>query len=604
LQALKTSKLTEAASAEDIFYLVSAMKDSGLEVDKTKVTEVINKIKAKDSTALTMAYILQTVAKLGLSKASIKPYLDLANDVLDQADELNGNQLFFERGIFTTTMVAQGVADIITSYGEMEGISEPKLVKLINFLYTRRHSTNLRAAAHLAAALKAFSHNAVVTPVSITLGAQPLDDSKEQFAAGAEVHHASPKLRLRLFTLGGDSLNPTKITLKAAGLYAIQGPNKIRVLTGPAERGSFSSPDGKSYFELSLASANGSLPTRNWYELELSARWKGESSKQRILGLSNVQLPLRVLANPKIVDSIMKVGDGAHDKYQTEIKLKPGSRITGSGASGSIPIEIGQRMLLSLRFVDDDPAETPLTVHQAFVQFTHQETDQSITFVCNEVAAVGIASAKAYQLKLDPEGSAADFDNMDGIYKMELLAGDSLFSKPLLWHMADVSLHFTGPRGLDSARRAADAADISRQKSPSSAGMKRAGSNPLIGTGPTKAKPGIEHVFRPPERRAPRPLAWAFTVLCAVPLLGLLISWSMIGFNLWNFRFSLSAIVFHAGFIAILVLYYIYWCYLDMFTTLGYLTVLAVPTFLAGNSVLRAQLAARQASPTSNTTKK
>ncbi|TPP67252.1 Oligosaccharyltransferase complex subunit delta [Fasciola gigantica] len=594
LQALQKSFLNEDASAEDVFYLVSAMKYGGVGVDKNKVLEIINKIKAKDSTPSTMAYVFQTVVKLNLSRAFLKPFFDAVNDVLDQADELNGNQLFFEKGIFTTTMASKGIADLLTSYGEMEGISEAKLTKLINFLYIRRHSTNLRAAAHLAAALRAFSRGPLITPVSITLGAQPPVNFVESFATGGEVYRASPKLQLRLFSLWGESLTPNEVTVKGSGLYAIQGPNRIRVLTGPSERGLFSSPDDKSYFELSLASTDNSFPAPNWYELELSVQQKSNKTKRMLLGASTVQLPLRVLANPKIVEPVLKIGDGTHDKHQTEVKLEPNSHTTGS-------ITIGQKMLLSFRLVDNDTDETPLTAHQAFVQFTHKETGQSITFVCHEIVATGAANAKAYQLKLDPESSSEDFDNLDGIYKVELFVGDSLFLKPIAWHMADLSLQFSGPRGSDSARRIADAADVSRQKSPSAAGMKRAnGLNPLIGTGPTKAKPGIEHVFRPPERRAPRPLAWTFTALCAVPLLGLLIAWGVIGFNLSNFRLSLSAIIFHAGFIAILVLYCVYWYSLDMFTTLGYLCVLSLPTFLAGNSVLRAQLAARQALSGSN----
>ncbi|KAA0195323.1 Oligosaccharyltransferase complex subunit delta [Fasciolopsis buskii] len=547
-----------------------------------------------------MAYLFQTVVKLGLSKAFMKPFFDAINDVLEQADELNGNQLFFEKGIYTTTMASKGIADLLNSYGETGGISEAKLTKLVNFLYVRRHSTNLRAAAHLVAALKAFAQGQIITPISIALGTQSAANFVNMFATGGALHAVSPRLHLRLFDLWGESLSPKKFTVKAAGLYAIRGPNKLRELTGPEERGLFSSPNDTSYFELSLAYKDGSLPAPNWYELEITIQQKVNKTNTMLLG-ANVQLPLRVLVHPKVVEPLLKIGDGAHDKYQTDIKLTPNSRATGSGISGSIPVEIGQGLLLSFRIVDNRTGETPLTAHQAFVQFTHQETGQSITFICHESAATEFANAKVYQLNLDFENSAEDFDNLDGIYKMELLAGDSLFSKPIQWHMADVNLHFGGPRGSDSTRRIAEAADISRQKSPTAAGMKRAnGLNPLVGTGPTKAKHSIEHVFRPPERRAPRPLAWAFTALCALPLLGLLISWSIIGFNLSNFRLSLSAIIFHTGFIAILVLYCIYWFKLDMFTTLGYLGILGVPTFLAGNSVLRAQLAARQALPRAN----
>lgn len=48
---------------------------------------------------------------------------------------------------------------------------QAKLTKLVNFLYVRRHSTNLRAAAHLVAALKAFAQGQIIvscfTPTEI-----------------------------------------------------------------------------------------------------------------------------------------------------------------------------------------------------------------------------------------------------------------------------------------------------------------------------------------------------------------------------------------------------------------------------------------------------
>lgn len=63
------------------------------------------------------------------------------------------------------------------------------------------------------------------------------------FATGGALHAVSPRLHLRLFDLWGESLSPKKFTVKAAGLYAIRGPNKLRELTGPEERGLFSSPN-------------------------------------------------------------------------------------------------------------------------------------------------------------------------------------------------------------------------------------------------------------------------------------------------------------------------------------------------------------------------
>nr|AAP06361.1 similar to GenBank Accession Number AK004968 putative ribophorin II in Mus musculus [Schistosoma japonicum] len=162
--------------------------------------------------------------------------------------------------------------------------------------------------------------------------------------------------------------------------------------------------------------------------------------------------------------------------------------------------------------------------------------------------------------------------------------------------MFDVDLQFIGVAGEDTKRRITQATDISRQESSSPAGSKRASTpSAIIGFGPTSAKPEINHLFRTPEKRAPPFLALSFTILCLLPLLGLIIAWSTIGINVSNFKFSISNIAFHAGLISICYLYFVYWCRLDMFTTLRYLSILSVPTFLAGHSVLRAHVIAKQA---------
>ncbi|OON16139.1 hypothetical protein X801_08051 [Opisthorchis viverrini] len=217
--------------------------------------------------------------------------------------------------------------------------------------------------------------------------------------------------------------------------------------------------------------------------------------------------------------------DAAHEHHIADIKFQPGQQYTAATPDGAINIDHGQQLLVNIGLTEDSDTKTPLTAHQVFLQLTHQETKQAITFVLDESSDSKIADAKSYRIRLDKDRSADEFDHLGGIYTMELLVGDVLFDKPLLWHMANVHLHFTGPTHSDSAKRTAASVDISRQRSPSTAGMKRAsGPSSLIGTGPTKAKPGIEHMFRPADKRAPRPLAWAFTIACAVPLLGLLIT--------------------------------------------------------------------------------
>ncbi|CAB4024697.1 dolichyl-diphosphooligosaccharide--glycosyltransferase subunit 2-like, partial [Paramuricea clavata] len=111
--------------------------------------------------------------------------------------------------------------------------------------------------------------------------------------------------------------------------------------------------------------------------------------------------------------------------------------------------------------------------------------------------------------------------------------------------------------------------------------------------GQFKRKPEIEHMFRQPEKRPPKTVSTAFTILALLPLLILFVAWLKLGVNLSNFQFSIPAIVFHVGLGGIFLLMYAFWTCLNMFSTLKLLGLVGSVTFLAGNSLL-ASLAAQR----------
>ncbi|CAH8297852.1 unnamed protein product, partial [Schistosoma turkestanicum] len=203
--------------------------------------------------------------------------------------------------------------------------------------------------------------------------------------------------------------------------------------------------------------------------------------------------------------------------------LTPGKLYKASTSSGAITLEVNHHITIDLNLVDSK--QITLTAHQVFIQLTHQKTQQAITFTCTETIKNKQSIKKNYKLLLDPDASAAEFDYLSGIYKVDLIVGDSSIKAPILWHMFDLDLRFIGEAGDETKRRIEEATDISRQESSSPAGSKRAfTASAIIGSGPTTAKPEIDHVFRTPEKRAPPVLALSFTVLCLLPLLGLVIA--------------------------------------------------------------------------------
>ena len=96
--------------------------------------------------------------------------------------------------------------------------------------------------------------------------------------------------------------------------------------------------------------------------------------------------------------------------------------------------------------------------------------------------------------------------------------------------------------------------------------------------------PEIKHLFREPEKRPAPVVSYVFVLLCLLPIAIMLIGWMWIGVGFSGF--GLSSLGFHVGLGAIFTLYYYFWLQLNMFTTMKYLLMVGVVTFLCGNNLL------------------
>jgi len=201
-----------------------------------------------------------------------------------------------------------------------------------------------------------------------------------------------------------------------------------------------------------------------------------------------------------------------------------------------------------------------MAAHQTFVRLTNLNTKQEIIFVTE------VDNSNTNKFDLDVGAGAKDFASVSGKYSMELIVGDAVIENPFSWLLADISLTF--PEG-----------GVAKPDSLSQYAKKTE----------------IKHKFNEPEKRPPATVSLAFTGLVLAPLAILLILWLRIGVNVANFPFTLSAVGFHVCLGAIFGLYYCYWTQLNMFVTLKYLGILAIPTFFFGNRLLSGLASKRKA---------
>lgn len=178
-----------------------------------------------------------------------------------------------------------------------------------------------------------------------------------------------------------------------------------------------------------------------------------------------------------------------------------------------IEADYHQKVVMKFSLKSESSGEL-FTPHQAFVRLTNQKTKQEIFFVAEP------EPSKVFKFDLDVGATAKDsFGSLSGKYKMDLIVGDAVIQNPFEWNVGVLSLTF----GEDAAKPSKDKDAM------------------------YSARPKIEHMFRIPEKRPPKAVSTAFTVLVFLPLVIMLIVWIKLGANLSNFQFSLGSIVFHLG---------------------------------------------------------
>nr|CAG4641640.1 EOG090X04WQ [Eurycercus lamellatus] len=303
-------------------------------------------------------------------------------------------------------------------------------------------------------------------------------------------------------------------------------------------------------FELDLMSSN---PGKGVYRVALSASASSEES--RLVGNVGALVEVKVLTKIAIEEAELGTADS---DQSTAAKLR---KINFPQKNDGI-LEADSHQKLILKFLLREPHSKDLvTVHQAFIRLTHRESQQEIFFVAEPDVN------DAYKFDLDLATKAKDFLYLSGLYSMDLIIGDAVIENPTVWQVAELQLSFS---------------------SSSSGQAKQSGTPDMY-----HPRPEIKHMFREPEKRPPAIVSNAFTLLVILPFVlfvGLTIK---LGINVSNLSFSVSALGFHLSIGAIFGLFICFWLFLNMFQTLKWLAILALPAFISGNYMLT-QIAAKR----------
>jgi oligosaccharyltransferase complex subunit delta (ribophorin II) len=227
-----------------------------------------------------------------------------------------------------------------------------------------------------------------------------------------------------------------------------------------------------------------------------------------------------------------------------------------NAASGSLTAKAGQYLYVTFS-VTDAATKEELKPHQAFVRLTNTATGVASYFVAKPDPSG--AEAGRHKLELAVGDRKALRDAVEaGDYAVHVIVGDAALENPVEWKVAAVNLQPPAP---------AAKAPVPLY------------TTPLLHESDTALAPlrEIAHSFRTPERR---PHA-VVSLVAACAVVAVLVGWVLYVLSLPGLRFSvpwassLWVFGFHGSFAAVLGLFALYWLRLDMFTTLGYLALLA-----------------------------
>lgn len=529
----------EEASSSVLSYAVASMILLRYDVDESITARFIERAKDNDSPA--SASLSFYTASLLPKSAELKAIVDMVEDIIAQADEIDNRMLQFEGELSITSGIVRGIIALSEQQGKAL-MKQEVILKFSQFFMSRKYVYTNKDMHSLLIVLAALSNNQHQVPVVLSVYEKNTITKED------------PLLKIRVTNLLDQTIPDVKVTLKQFTSADDDVLFEDHVLQKSSE-GDYIRLDNEiasgfiaaHVFQLDVISHN---PPRGHYKAVFNVGLNN-GIKKFVTG-GTFQVPCSVLA--KIAVGNVKIGTSDNDAKtataNTALQFM-------DKLDKIIDADYHQKILMTF-VLTEMSSDVPVIAHQTFIRLVHEISSQEIFFVAES------DSENKYKFTLDIGATAKDsFNNLSGNYKMSLLVGDSTIEVPIHWAIGTVSLKFK-----DDTQDQNDAQSLS-------------------------PKPVIEHMFRIPEKRPSKIVSTIFTVLVFSPLLVMIGIWIQVGANLSNFQLTFSTAVFHVGLAGIFGLYYMFWIQFDMFQTLKLLVLVGGLTFLGGNSMLAKMAADR-----------
>ncbi|KAH9418812.1 proteasome regulatory particle base subunit [Dermatophagoides pteronyssinus] len=510
----------------DIYRAGLSLANMGKPLDSAKFSRLLIEALKREDSLLNTGLAFQLASKFS-KPLDQNPFVEKIADVIVQADEVNAKYLQFEGGLGVSSAVIRGIYQLATAANKPVGITAAQATKFVNYFLSRKYVLTPKGVSEVIETLALFTNNKYHIPYMIT-----------KFGSSALSATENPILTIKVTNVLGESVGPVTVT----GTSLSMNKDKNNAIM---KNISFKPVAGDStLFAYDFFATKSSLSS-GFYTMTVNV--SPQKPDARILGNNGIPIGLTILTKVKIDSAELTITDA-------DVGTKTFGLIYPSSLDQLIDVDYLQRIQMKFQ-IKDSQNDQSVRVHQAFVRFYHLDTKQEITFV-SELDSNGF-----HKIDLNLPAKSKDFNDLSGRYQLDLYIGDPLIIEAISWKIGTINLQFGSLQSNSMTPTA-----IHRNE--------------------YLPKPEIKHIFREQDKRPPALVSNFFTILAMLPLLGLFVAWFKIGVNLSNFKFSLSALLFHGSIAAIFLLYVCFFLKLNMFQTIKYLAGLSFIAYLSGHSLL------------------
>ncbi|KAL2643098.1 hypothetical protein R1flu_010685 [Riccia fluitans] len=442
-------------------------------------------------------------------------------------DEYKGDKFSGNGGaLVVSATVLRGVTALAGALPDGMKVREDKMFGFARFFLSIGTLDSATEAYYQLDALSALEDNRILIPLAVSLTSSVLSLSSHD------------KLEVVVSTVLGTPFPHALLTIISAHIV---GKETAPVLTDQE----LQSVEGDHKYVFDLLS---DLEVGKYdFKIEVKPATAELSYKYSAGGLTSARITVTGKVSVSNVQIAVVDSDTGSPEFTTSLDISKKEKTA---------VSANHLQKLRVAFELISPFGGSYTPQQVFFKLQH-ESGMEHLFVVK-------SSAENFELTLDFLGLVEKFYYQSGAYALELIVGDVTMENSFLWALGSLDLDLPeAPEG--AAKPPAVRVDVAKMFGP---------------------KEEIAHIFRQPEKRPPAQLSNAFFVLTLLPLVGFLVGLRFVGASLKNFPTSglplLSALGFHGGIAAILILYSLFWLKLNLFVTLKVLGSLGVFTCVPG----------------------